>query len=530
MTDAHAAVSQKRGINPIWLVPIVAVLLGAWMVIYTIQSQGPEITITFSTAEGITEGKTKVKLRNVDVGLVEDVRLGDDQESVLVTASLEKEAASLLREQTQFWVVRPRIGKSGISGLGTLLSGGYIQLAPGEGAEGTRSYVGLEEPPVTPAGTPGIRVVLTAEKAGSVGVGDPVLYQGYTVGRVETEVRVADLEKMRYVVFISAPYDKKLTRRHRFWDASGVTARAGADGIEVEMAALDTLLIGGVEVGLPHGVDAGSLAESGETFRLYKSFEEVNERPYRHSLEYVVDFTQSVRGLKAGAPVEYRGLHIGRVERIMLTEMAENIQGHGQQIPILIRIEPARVELPDSPEGVEQMRESIEIGVPRGLRASLATGNLLTGSLFISMNFYPDAEPAALGSYADFPMIPTISSGLAGIEHQLITFLAKLNDLPLEGVVTEAQQTLSSIDRLLGSDEMQAVPATLDATLEKLGATLASLSGDSELQARLLPTITQLERTLSSLRQVLDTLERQPSALIFDRKYGDDPRPPAGSQ
>jgi paraquat-inducible protein B len=244
----------------------------------------------------------------------------------------------------------------------------------------------------------------------------------------------------------------------------------------------------------------------------------------------VVRFPQSVRGLKAGAPVEYRGLHIGQVERIMLTEMAESIDGQGQQIPILIRIEPARIELPDSPEGVEQMRKSIEIGVPGGLRATLATGNLLTGSLFITMNFYPDAEPAAMGSFADFPTIPTISSGLAGIEHQLIAFLAKLNDLPLEGVVTEAQQALSSIDRLLGSDEMQAVPGSLDETLEKLSATLASLSGDSEFQARLLPTITQLERTLSSLRRVLDTLERQPSALIFDRKYEDDPRPPAGSQ
>ncbi len=142
MTDAHAAVSRKRGVNPIWGVPIVALVLGAWMVIYTIQGQGPEITITFSTAEGIENGKTKVKLRNVDIGLVDDVRLGDDLESVVVTASLEKEAEPLLREKTQFWVVRPRIGKAGVSGLGTLLSGAYIQLAPGEGVEGTRSFDG----------------------------------------------------------------------------------------------------------------------------------------------------------------------------------------------------------------------------------------------------------------------------------------------------------------------------------------------------------------------------------------------------
>jgi paraquat-inducible protein B len=214
----------------------------------------------------------------------------------------------------------------------------------------------------------------------------------------------------------------------------------------------------------------------------------------------------------------------------MTTEMAENIKGQGQPIPILIRIEPGRVELPDSPEGVERMRETFELGMDHGLRASLATGSLITGSLFITLDYYPDAEPAAVEPFAGRPSIATIASGLAGIEHQLIAFLGKLNDLPLEGVVVEAQQALASIDRLLGSDEMQAVPGTLDETLRNLRVTLASLSPDSELQARLLPTITQLERTLSSLGQVLDTLDRQPSALIFDRKYGEDPRPPAGSQ
>jgi paraquat-inducible protein B len=228
--------------------------------------------------------------------------------------------------------------------------------------------------------------------------------------------------------------------------------------------------------------------------------------------------------------VEYRGLRIGQVERIMTSEMAEQLEGRGQPIPILIRIEPARIELSDSPEGVKRMREAIERAVSHGLRASLATGSLITGSLFISMDFYPDAEPAVMETFADRPAIPTVASGLAGIEQQLIAFLAKLNDLPLEGAVREAEQTLASIDRLLGSDEMQAVPGTLDDTLEKLQVTLASLSADSELQARLLPTITELGRTLSSLRQVLDTLERQPNALIFNREYGDDPRPPAGSQ
>ncbi len=542
MTDAHAAVSRKRGINPIWFVPIVALVLGIWMVIYTLQSEGPDITITFSTAEGIEQGKTKVKLRDVDIGLVETVELGEDLESVVITISLEKTAEPLLRENTQFWVVRPRIGKSGVTGLGTLLSGGYIQLAPGDGADGKRAYVGLEEPPVTPSSTPGVRLVLTADKAGSVSAGDPVLFKGYQVGRVETEIFDIERQLLTYEIFIDAPYDQKLTSRHRFWDVSGVSARAGADGIEIDSVALETLLIGGVEVGLPLGVEPGQPIETGSEFELYGSFADVNKRPYRYSLEYVVRFPQSVRGLQPGAPVEFRGLRIGEVERVMLTELARTIPGasqpqsvpagapRGEGIPVLIRIEPARLERPDSEAGLEEMRKILQFAVNNGMRATLATGNLLTGSLYVSMDLFSDVEPGKIGEYAGRPMLPTAASGLDGIQQKLTVFLDKLNELPLEGTVQEAQNTLASLDRLVAGDGMQSLPASLDETLKELQQTLSSLSADSELQTRLLPTITELERTLTSLRLVLDTLDEQPNALIFNRKYKDDPRPPAGSQ
>jgi len=530
MTEAHATVDRKRSLNPIWFVPILAVAIGAWMVIYTIQSEGPEITIVLSTAEGIEEGKTKIKLRDVEIGMVDSVELGRDRKSVIVIASLDKSAEDLLREDTQFWVVRARIGKGGVSGLGTLLSGGYIQLAPGEGTRGRRDFVGLEVPPVTAAGTPGIKITLTAEKAGSVSAGDPVLFKGYRVGRVETEVFDTDSKLMTYGVFIEAPYDELLTTTHRFWDVSGISVSAGAEGIKADSVSLETLLIGGVEVGRPTGIEMGAPAEPGEVYRLYDNFASVNQRPYRYSIEYVVRFPQSVRGLLPGAPVEYRGLPLGQVERVMMNEMARGMGGNGQPIPILIRLEPGRLKLPDGPAGVEKMKDTIDGAVKNGLRASLSTGNLLTGGLYVSMDYFRDAEPAEQGIYAGRTTIPTISSGLEGIAQKLTMFLDKLNKLPLEDTVGEANNMLASIDRLVASEGVQSLPASLDETLIELQATLASMSADSELQARLLPTITELERTLGSLRKVLDTLDEQPNSLIFNRKYGDDPRPPAGSQ
>jgi paraquat-inducible protein B len=531
MTEAKATVSERRRISAIWLVPIVALVLGIWMVIHTLRSQGPEITVVFSSGASIEAGKTKIKFRDVEVGRVESVGLADDHESVVVTARLDKGAAPLLREDTQFWVVRPRVGPGGVSGVGTLLSGGYLQLAPGTGKEGRRDFVGLDEPPVTPAGTPGLHFKLVAEHSGSVGSGAPILYKGFRVGRIESAEFDVASQKMQYGAFIEAPYDELVTSATRFWNASGISVSATADGIQVQTASLEAVLVGGVVFGLPEGVEPGGPVEAGETFKLYESYASVNERPYRQSVEYVVRFPRSVRGLRPGAPVEYRGIRIGRVERVLLAEMtAHGLTGKGQPIPVLIRIEPGRLELPDSEEGAAELARAIEAAVRSGLRATLSTGNLLTGSLYVYLEIYPDEAPAKMGSFAGHPTIPTIAGGLEGIQVRLSTLLDKLNALPLGELLDRVDRLLADVDAIVASEDMQSLPASLEGTLAQLRDTLNSVSADSAMQERLLRTITEFDRTLQSLRGLLETLEEQPNALIFNREPGEDPRPPAGSQ
>jgi paraquat-inducible protein B len=414
--------------------------------------------------------------------------------------------------------------------LGTLLSGGYIQLAPGTGAAGWRDFVGLEEPPVTPTGTPGLQFRLVSDRAGSVSSGDPILYKGFRVGRIESAEFDVESQQMQYGAFIEAPYDDLVTSTTRFWNASGISLSATAEGFEVQTGSLETILIGGTAFGLPEGLAPGKPVSSGETFELYANYASVNDRPYRTSLEYVVHFPQSVRGLRPGAPVEYRGIRVGQVERVMLAEMAAlDLRGQGGPIPVLLRLEPGRLEVPDSEEGAARMRESIAIGVTNGIRATLATGSLITGSLYVALDVFPDAPKAEIGTYAGRPTIPTIASGLAGIEQKLAALLDKVNALPLEGTVREAEHTLADLNAILGSDAMQSLPASLEATLNELQATLRSVSGESEMQAGLLNTVSELDRTLRSLRGLVETLEQQPNSLIFNRELGEDPRPPAGS-
>jgi len=521
MTEARATVTRRQGISRIWLVPIVAILLGAWMVFYTWRNQGVDITIELATAEGIEAGKTKVKALSVAVGLVETVVLNDDLESVTVTAEIQRSAVPLLRKDTQFWVVTARVGAGGVTGLGTILSGGYIELSPGTSSKGARDFVGLAVPPITASGTPGLNLLLESARAGSVGTGDPILYKGFRVGSIESATFDVESQQMQYRAFVDAPYDDLVNARTRFWNTSGIQFSATADGIELTTGSLRSLLLGGIAFGLPEGVSAGEAVEDGASFELYPDRKTSEVHPYHHSTEFVVEFARSLRGLKPGAPVEYRGLPAGQVERILLEELVtETAQGEGAPIPVLIRLQPGRLAFDDSEEGVEQLRRTVAAAVANGLRATLSTGNLLTGSLYVALDMYPKERPAELDRFASWTTIPTIPSGLEGIQVQVISLLEKLNSLPLERIARSADGTLRGAGKTM---------VELDSTLQELRVLLAS-QGIQTLPKSLEDSLAELNRTLRSLEGLAGTLEAQPNSLIFPRAHQADPEPPVGTQ
>ncbi len=524
----EATISRARRIPAIWLVPIVALLLGIWMVIYAFTSEGPEITVVFSTAQGIEAGKTKLKARSVEVGIVELVTLNEDLESVSVVASLEREATALLRDGTRFWVVRPRIGATGISGLATVMSGAYIELEPGSGAPSDRrDFVGLDDLPVTAVDTPGLRLVLVSKRAGSVGVGNPVLYHGYAVGRVEGSVLDPGAEQVRYSVFIEAPYDRLVNEATRFWNASGISVRASAEGMRLDVGSLQTLLAGGVAFDVPEGRTPLGPVENGVEFALYDNYESTTEGTYEYSQEYVVSFAQSVRGLLPGAPVEYRGVRVGSVRRILLDELAQVSSSGGERnpIPVLISLQPGRLMLGDTAEAVSRLKGVIERGVAAGAWASLESGNLLTGSLYISMDYHPEEGVGEMGTFAGYPTLPTVSGGFQRIERQVSQLLAKLNDLPLDATVHQLNGMLVDLRLVIGSDDFQQLPGSLTAALDELKTGLETISPDSPPYNRLTRTVTELNRTLQTAERTLRTVGEQPNSLIFSRPIEPDPIP-----
>lgn len=537
MTANKPSLDKRKRLPVIWFIPVLALALGVWMVVQAKLSEGPKITIQFDTADGITAEKTKIRYLNVEAGMVTDVKLTEDKQSVLVSVELVPQAAELLRENTQFWVVRARVGAGSVSGLGTLLGGAYIELSPGEGALGKLHYVGLETPPQSPVGAPGVKVKLYADKAGSVSTGDAVLYNGYNVGVVEAMSFDETKGMVRYDLFVDAPFNRLVTDTVRFWNISGFQMKASASGIEVQTGSMDTIMFGGVSFGVPEGAQAGTPVRDGTEFELYDNFAAIQEEPYVHGVDYVMAFEQSLRGLLPGAPVEYRGIEVGRVKRIMIDEMLEDKEAVNVPIPVLVTVEPGRFGMTDSKESVDRMKGNMHRSVERGLRGTLQTGNLITGSLYISVDYRSDIEPAEVGDYKGYPMIPTVSTGLKKIEEQVSSLLEKLNDLPLEGTLEMIDDTmlaltntLNSINAIVSDSGTQEIPAEVSKTLAEIRKVLGGLSSDSPLYQDAQAGLSKLYDVLYNLDQLSHTVKEQPNSLLFNPKLPADPVPGAPAQ
>lgn len=554
MTQQQSAkVSRIKQWSPIWVVPIAAVLIGMWMLYNHYQQQGASLTLLAGDAEGIIAGKTQIKSRSVDVGQVVSVELSDDLKQVIIKARMKPAVTPLLNADSQFWVVKPQIGRGGITGLNTLLSGVYIELQPGESSEQQLQHQLLDTPPVAPADAPGIRVSLTTANSGGLAVGDPVLYRGYEVGTVEQSEFELASRRTRYQLYIREPFDVLVTENVRFWLSSGFTFDLSAEGLQVDVGSATTLLSGGVSFDLMQGWPAGVAAADGSEFQLFPNQQSIQDGLYSEFVEYLLFFDESVRGLKAGAPVEYRGVRVGTVASVpFFFSIDKPFEVSLQQgIPVLIRIEAGRLYENLS---LAQLKQELDKAVARGMHAALKTGNLLTGALYIDLDVNIDAstpEPTelqlqrlALSQSAGYPMLPTARSGLSNIEQKVLMALDKINNLPVEQLLTQSAQTMQSadqmlqsantmlaqLDKLLGDPKMQQLPAQLQSSLQQLQQMLAGLSPGSAAYDRLSGNLQTLDQVLRELQPVLQTLNQQSNALVFEAKAPADPEPTRARQ
>jgi paraquat-inducible protein B len=558
---------RNRGLHLsiVWLLPLVAALIGAWVVYTDYAARGPLITVRFDDAGGIEPKKTRVKYRDVDVGVVEALEFSSDLAHVLVNLRLDKAFDDRIVESTRFWVVRPRVEGLRISGLETLISGAYISMDLGEGGAEKRHFIGLEEPRSILSDVAGTFYRLRAPGLGSLTQGSPVYFRQIAVGEVVAYRLVEEHTYVEIDIFVRAPHDAYVRRNTRFWNVSGVELNLGAEGLRVGVESLASLLAGGVAFQTPQELGPGPRAEAGALFVLHGSADESREAPITITQPYRLYFEDTVRGLSVGAPVEFRGLRIGTVTDIAFEGRAD---GGPVRTPVTIAVEPERVPLAEPTDEVDfqqlddeekrrRIRLLIDRSVKAGLRAQLQTGNLLTGQLFVALDFVPDAGPADVIEDGGPPVLPTVPSTFRGITQSLTRVLGKLEQLPLEeigghlaatlagaeGLVNggELRHTLGhlessaqSLSRVLATAEAEAAPlmqtlgrvgqdgreliAATDRAVRRAESTLQviehSLGQDGPMGSEILRTLEELSAASRSIRIMAEYLERHPEALI----------------
>jgi paraquat-inducible protein B len=515
----EAVVQTRSGFSFVWLIPIVASLVGAWLAFQAFSQRGPTVIVTFKTGEGLEAGKTKVKYRDIQVGTVDSVTLAEDLSHVLVKAELERGGERYLTENTRFWVVRARVSAGQVSGIGTVFSGAYIGMDPSTDGERQQHFTGLEVAPVMTTDEPGHQFTLRSEGVSPVEVGSPVYYRSIRVGQVLSYELDESGEFVTTEIFVQAPHHERVSRNTRFWDASGLDLSLDAEGIRLDSPSFVAMLMGGVAFDTPGSLAPGGAVEEDHVFTLYRNREATTEKSYALKRRYLLHFDGSVQGLAPGAPVVFRGIKIGEVVDLSLQFDHEAM---GFRIPVLIETEPERI----AETGVEitDTRQQLVRLVEQGLRAQLASGNLLTGQLQVELDMHPDAPPAQVLFDGPYPELPTVPTPFDEITAGLTRIVDRLSKVPLEEIGGDLRQVMQSLRATL--DETRGVAKQLNQDLAPtLAAALTELEGAVESANKLLspssPTRRELQRALTELagaarsaRLLADYLEQHPEALI----------------
>lgn len=515
---SDVTINKRTELSLVWFLPLIALLVSGWLIAKSYNEKGPVITISFPTAEGLEVDKTKIKYLNVEVGKVTAISISDDLKTILITAQMNSSATGYLNKNTSFWVVRPQVGLGGISGLGTLLSGPYIAIKPGDGSREDH-YTGLTAAPLLKSNTEGTHFILETNNLGSMKPGTPINFHGITVGEVLSHTLSEEANAIRLTVFINKPYDQFVRKNTRFWIDSGVDLSAGADGFKVRTGPLISLLSGGIAFRASADDKVEDRQPENSIFPLYDTYALSTQIVYQNTLKYVMYFNGSVRGLTVGAPVQIRGIPIGKVTDINLELDKKTAEIH---IPVTVELEPERIREINNERNISDKDIMTQL-INKGLRAQLQTGSLLTGQLLVDLDFHPKSKIVLSDNKSVYPEFPTTASSLDQFTHSANIILDKVAKLPLEELTTEANKTLQTLQGTskAATSMMTAAKGTLDTTDKTMASAhqvLNALEPGSTTHYELERLLQELTQAASSVKQLTDYLEQNPNSLIRGKK------------
>jgi paraquat-inducible protein B len=529
--EATHVQKKRRGVPVVWIIPIVAALVGVGIVVQKYLSEGPTITLSFRTAEGIEPGKTFIKYKDVHIGKVTAVALSKDYSKIVVTAKMEKHAEGLLVEDSRFWIVKPRVTLSGVSGLGTLLSGNYIGIEPGKTGKSHRDFVGLEGPPPVTGGMSGREFLLRAATLGSMGIGSPIYYRRLNVGQVIGYDLAKDGKSVDIRIFLDAPYEGYVTSDTRFWESSGIHASMGGGGLSLETESVLSILIGGIRFETPPSATAGIPAPEKSVFTLFGNRDAAMAPLVSESERYALYFHESLQGLSVGAPVTMLGLPVGEVTGVSLDYVPETqgirtrVEIMTYQYRVLRHLGKTDVVTMRTMSREERQKFIQQLVEEKGLRAQLRTGSLISGQLYVALDYFPDAPKARIDTTKEPPHLPVVPGKMENLELQIRSILAKLDKVPVEEIGNDLKKTIETLDRTLARVEGETLPEAKK-TLEDLRRAITAaervlsstdntlLGPDAPAQQELRDALKEIARAAQGIRVLADTLERNPETLL----------------
>jgi paraquat-inducible protein B len=503
----HASTRRSRRLSVIWVIPLVAIGIGAWLAWDTLSKRGPTITISFDTAEGLQAGQSQLKFKEIVLGTVQSLTLTPDHSRVLVGVATTRQAKPLLTDQTVFWVVKPRLFAGNISGLSTVLSGAYIGMLPGQSAgKQQRQFTGLENPPVLEAAVPGHVFKLKASRLGSISLGSPVSFRDLDVGEV-LGWEIADMaESVTILAFVRSPFDSYVHDDTRFWNASGVSLKLSSAGVELQLESLRALLLGGIAFDTPAGQAGAAVSADQHVFPLFADRDTANAASYTRKIPAVSYFSSSVRGLGPGSEVTMHGLVVGHVTDVRLSyDAAQNTI----VAPVRFEVEPERILGVGAKSVFKTPAEAVAAVVQRGLRASLESASLLTGQQMVTLEFVPNAPAASVTmAGSDFVLPTTSSGGLGGLQASATDLLNNVNAIPFKQIGASLEDLLRSANDVANGPQIHQALTDLAATLGGAKTLVTHLDSGMNPAMRQLPEIaTDLQKTLTSVNKLTLSLD-----------------------
>ena len=491
----------------LWVVPAVAIFFVGYLIVRYGFFGGGDITVRFAEARGL-DRYSPVRFRGAKVGTVQKITIDDKLQQVVVRISMDASMNHALKKGTRFWVVEP--GLEG-GGLGGLLSGTYVGIAPGEG-EDTREFLGQEYAPVVSAPEAGKSVILDAHGLGSLAVGTPVTFEGIRVGRILG----AEYDEKRRITsvhaFIVQRFAGHVRQSTRFWRAGGLQISLSGGGVSMGGASIGSLLNAPVAFYTPE-VMAGAEAANGTHFELFESEPAAIAAADGPQMTYVTYFTGPVRGLTPGTPVQMKGVPVGHVRDVRLRYVPETAS---LETPVTIEIDPRKLEIPVSDASTRQdvratMNDVLSRLVEKGMRATLATSLVLPGASGISLETVARPGTGRLVP-GDPPIIPAASGG-SGIEGALSSvnqIAARIQNLPIEDIAGHLRSTAQRMDALVSDP-------SLKQSLQRLNTSLAEIEKVATITRENIGPLTQslrnaatsAEGAAKSAEQLVGSSQRQ---------------------